>query len=277
MNGQINRQLEMVIELFPVIKQMFSHDVYIMVIDRDGVVQGFSIPDGKKPYVSIGETFHDPTGVLREVLRTGKAMHNCLTQEVRGESFEGELVPVMDGGTVVGAVTCTYSVDVQKQMAQITTKFQESVGNIQDSLQQLLSGIENLFTLLADMDKIANTVESDVQNAVEVVNKINGNASRSNILALNASIEAARSGEHGRGFAVVAGEMGKLANDSGNSSSEIKVTLNNIMEHLNVIISSITGVGNLAQEYRGNISSIQEILKDTIVLADQLKEDINRR
>lgn len=277
MNGQINRQLEMVIELFPVIKQMFSHDVYIMVIDRDGVVQGFSIPDGKKPYVSIGETFHDPTGVLREVLRTGKAMHNCLTQEVRGESFEGELVPVMDGGTVVGAVTCTYSVDVQKQMAQITTKFQESVGNIQGSLQQLLSGIENLFSLLADMDKIANTVESDVQNAVEVVNKINGNASRSNILALNASIEAARSGEHGRGFAVVAGEMGKLANDSGNSSSEIKVTLNNIMEHLNVIISSITGVGNLAQEYRGNISSIQEILKDTIVLADQLKEDINRR
>lgn len=277
MNGQMNRQLEMVIDLFPVIKQMFSHDVYIMVMDKDGVVQGFSIPDGKRPYVNIGETFHDPTGVLREVLRTGKAMHNCLTQEVKGETFEGELVPVMDGGTVVGVVACTYSVDVQKQMVQITTKFQDSVGNIQGSLQQLLSGIENLFTLLADMDKIASTVENDVQNAVEVVNNISGNASRSNILALNASIEAARSGEHGRGFAVVAGEMGKLANDSGRSSSEIKVTLNNIMEHLNVIISSITGVGNLAQEYRGNISSIQEILKDTVVLADQLKEYTNRR
>lgn len=277
MNGQTNRQLEMIIDSLPVIQQMFSHDVYIMVMDKGGVVQGFSIPDGKKPYVRIGETFHDPTGVLREVLRTGKAMHNCLTQEVRGETFEGELVPVMDEGAVVGVVACTYSVDVQKQMAQITTKFQDSVGNIQGSLQQLLKGIESLFTLLANMDKIANTVESDVHNAVEVVNKINGNASRSNILALNASIEAARSGEYGRGFAVVAGEMGKLANDSGNSSSEIKVTLNNIMEHLNVIISSITGVGELAQEYRGNISSIQEILKDTVVLADQLKEYTNRR
>ena len=277
MRGKINRQLEKIIELLPVIQQMFSQDVYIMVMDTDGVVQGYSIPDRKKPYISIGETFHDPTGVLREVLRTGNAMHNCLSHEVMGESFEGELVPVKDDGTIVGVVACTYSVDVQKQMVQITTKFQDSVSSIQDSLKQLLSGIENLFTLLTNMDKIANTVENDVQNAVDVVNKINGNASRSNILALNASIEAARSGEFGRGFAVVAGEMGKLANDSGKSSSEIKVTLNNIMEHLNAIILSITDVGNLAGEYRGNISSIQEILADTIVLADQLKEDIDRR
>lgn len=277
MNGQINRQLEILIESLPVIKQMFSQDVYIMVMDADGVVKGYSIPDGKKAHVSVGSVFRDPTGALREVLRTGRTMHNFLPEDIMGESFEGELVPIKDDGMVVGAVACTYSVDVKEQMSQITTKFQNSVGNIQGSLQQLLSGIENLFTLLADIDKIANTVESDVHNAVEVVNKINGNASRSNILALNASIEAARSGEYGRGFAVVAGEMGKLANDSGKSSSEIKVTLNNIMDHLNVIISSITDVGNLAKDYRGNISSIQEILDETIVLSNKLKEDINRR
>lgn len=277
MNGQINSKLEILIESLPVIKQMFSQDVYIMVMDTNRVVRGYSIPDGKRAHVNIGDTFHDSTNMLSEVLRTGRAMHNFLPADIMGESFEGELVPIKDGGNVVGVVACTYSVDVKKQMTQITTKFQDSVGNIQSSLKQLLGGIENLFTLLADMDKIANTVESDVHNAVEVVNKINGNASRSNILALNASIEAARSGEYGRGFAVVAGEMGKLASDSGKSSSEIKDTLNNIMEHLNSIISSITGVGDLAKEYRGNISSIQEILDETVVLADQLKKDIDQR
>lgn len=276
MNGQINRKLEELIDALPVIKQMFAHDVYIMVMDADGVVQGYSIPDGKKPYMGIGETFNDSTGVLWQVLRTGKAMHNRLPVELMGESFEGELVPVMDSGKIVGCVACTYSVDVREQMTAITTKFKDSVGNIQGSLQQLLGGIENLFTLLANIDKIANNVESDVHNAVDVVNKINGNASRSNILALNASIEAARSGEHGRGFAVVAGEMGKLANDSGKSSAEIRDTLNNMMEHLNVIISSIKDAGNFAKDYRGSIGSIQNILDETILLAGELEEDIQK-
>lgn len=277
MNGQINKRLETLIDILPMIKQMFSHDVYILVMDANAVVQGYSIPDGKRPYVNIGETFKDSTGVLSEVLRTGRAMHNCLPKELMGEVFEGELVPVKDGGSVVGCVACTYSVDVRDQMAAITSKFQESVNNIQGSLQQLLGGIESLFTILADVDKIANNVENDVHNAVEVVNKINGNASRSNILALNASIEAARSGEHGRGFAVVAGEMGKLANDSGKSSAEIRDTLNNMMEHLNVIISSIKDAGNFAKDYRGSIGSIQEILNETVLLASELEEDIHKR
>lgn len=277
MNGQINKQLETIINVLPIIKQMFANDVYLSVMDTDRVVLGYSIPDGKKPYMRIGETFNDPTGVLSQVLKTGRVMHNRLPEEIMGESFEGELVPIKDGGTIVGCVACTYSVNVREHMTAITEKFQDSVGNIQDSLQQLLGGFENMYSLLADMDKIANKVEGDVHNAVEVVNKINGNASRSNILALNASIEAARSGEHGRGFAVVAQEMGKLANDSGKSSAEIRDTLNNMMEHLNVIISSIKDVGNIAKDYRGNINSIQEVLGETIVLSEQLQEDINKK
>ncbi len=277
MDGQINKQLEKLVGVLPVIRQMFSQDVFITVLDTDGVVQGFSIPYGKKPQLNIGETFHDPSGAFNEVIRTGKPRHNCLPKEVMGEAFEGELVPVLDDGNVVGCITCTYSVGVKEQMVEITSKFKDSVGNIQDSLQALLGGIENLFKLLADMDEITNNVENDVHNAVDVVNKINENASRSNILALNASIEAARSGEYGRGFAVVANEMGKLAGNSGKSASEIKVTLNTIMEHLTAIISSIKDAGHIAKEYTGSVSSIQEILDETIVLAGRLEEDIQKQ
>ena len=109
------------------------------------------------------------------------------------------------------------------------------------------------------------------------MNTINSNASRSNILALNASIEAARSGEAGRSFAVVATEMGKLANDSGNSAKEIQSTLNTIREDLLSIVSSIKEASNFTEEHRGNISGIQTVLGKLTELAGQLEKDIKQQ
>lgn len=272
----MNKRLEQLVDSLPVIRQLFDKDVYLTIMDAHKTVQGYVVPEGVKPQLSVGDVFRDPSGALDEVLRTGRSKHNCLRKEVMGEAFEGELVPIKDGGEVIGCVACTYSVNVREEMTQITSKFQESVNNINNSLQNLISGIEKMFELLTGMDEMANSVESDVHNAVEVVNKINSNASRSNILALNASIEAARSGEYGRGFAVVATEMGKLANDSGSSATEIKATLNTIREHLISIIASTKEAGGFVEENRGNIDTIQKILSELVVLSGELEEDLKK-
>lgn len=273
----MNRKLEQAVELLPVISQLFTQDVFLTALDTNAVIQGYSVPETENPKYRVGDTFRDSTGVLYEVLRTGKAKHNYLPKDVMGTPFEGDLVPIKDGSEVVGCLICSYSAVLKDQMSGIAKRFQESVHEINASLQTLVGGIENLFKLLTDMDQVTSIVESDVHNAVEVVNKINGNASRSNILALNASIEAARSGEYGRGFAVVATEMGKLANDSGSSATEIKATLNTIMEHLVSIVSSIKDASNFTNEYRGDIGSIQKILEELVGLAGELQEDINKR
>ena len=128
--------------------------------------------------------------------------------------------------------------------------------------------------MLTDMKKMTSDVEQDVNKAADVVSKISSNASHSNILALNASIEAARSGEAGRGFAVVASEMGKLAKDSGSSAVEIKNTLSVITNHLKVIADSIKEAHNVTESYTNNISSIKNVLQQTITVADELEQDI---
>ncbi len=273
----MNRKLEQIIEVLPVIQELFGKDVFLSVMDANGVLQAYAIPKGETPKAKVGEVFKDPTGALYDVLKTGVARHNNLPKEVMGSAFEGELIPIKDGSDVVGCIVSTYSVETRDHMTDITTRFQDSVNEINSSLQTLMGGIENLFALLANMDQVTATVESDVHNAVEVVNKINSNASRSNILALNASIEAARSGEYGRGFAVVATEMGKLANDSGSSATAIKSTLNTIMEHLVSIATAVKDASNFTNEYRGSIGSIQKILEELVGLAGKLEEDINKR
>lgn len=273
----MSEQIDKMVELLPTARQLLGEDKYITVLDADKVVQGFCVPEGVTPRLGIGDTMDDDTRAVDEVLRTGAAKHNFLPRESLGEAFEGDIVPIMDGDEVAGCIICSRPVGVRNHMAEITGKFQDSVERVKGSLQVITKGVDSLFERLGEMDGLASSVENDVHGAVNVVNKIGSNASRSNILALNASIEAARSGEAGRGFAVVATEMGKLANDSGSSATEIKNTLNAIMEHLTSIISSIKEANDFAEEYRAKIVDIEGTLGETVELAGELEEDIKKQ
>lgn len=268
----MNEHLQRLVDELPLMQQLFTHDEYITVLDKKGIIQGFSVPNGVAPKMNIGDTFHDPSGALQEVLRTGRAKHNRLPREVMGEIFEGMLVPVKDEGDVVGCIICTYSVDREEQILAIAAKFRESVSSIDASVRAVVDSIQNLFTTLTDMNATTKQVEGDVSAAVEVAGKIGSNASRSNILALNASIEAARSGEYGRGFAVVATEMGKLATDSGSSATAIKTTLQVISEHLVSIVDSIGKVNDMAKEHMESIETIRKVLEETTGLAEKLEK-----
>lgn len=266
-----NEYLERIVEDLSLIKPLFDRDVYLTVLDTEGVVQGFSLPNGVAPALQVGELFRDPSGAFEEVMQTGKVKHNRLPKDALGESFEGVLVPIKDGNRIVGCITCTYSIDTQEEIMEIAVKFQESMRDIENSIQAVIAGTNNLAEMLSNVSGITTNIEGDVQAASDVVGKISGNASRSNMLALNASIEAARSGEYGRGFTVVAEQMSKLAKDSGSSATEIKSTLDAITEHLISIVASMKDANEIANAHLSNISEIQSVLENTIMLAEKLE------
>lgn len=270
----MNEKLKNIIDNLDVIRQLYDKELIISVMDTDRVIQGVSLPKGMPQSAEIGSVFEDPTGILDEVLKKGITKHNYLPREVMGFAVEGNLVPIKDGGQVVGCLVCSYSVEDREKIKGIATEFQESITEIDNSIQGVIRGIENLFNMLAEMNQMTSNVEEDVNGAANVVNKISSNASRSNMLALNASIEAARSGESGRGFAVVATEMGKLAKDSGSSTAEIKTTLDVIASHLDVIINSIKDANEVAKSHIDSINSIRDVLRQTISLAGELQQDL---
>lgn len=270
----MNEKLQSIVDSLDIIRKLYDKDVIISVLDTEKVVQGFSLPDGMPPQAEVGSVFEDPSGAFDEVIAKGIIKHNYLPKEVMGFPVEGNLVPVKDNGKVVGCVISAYSVEDRERVKDIAIRFKESMNEIDNSIQGVVSGFENLFQMLTDMNKMTSNVESDVNEAAVVVNKISSNASHSNILALNASIEAARNGESGKGFAVVANEMGKLAKDSGSSATEIKETLSVIVSHLKSITESIKESNDVAKEHMDSISSIRSILDQTISIAGELEKDI---
>lgn len=103
---------------------------------------------------------------------------------------------------------CKSSTKIAGNCQKVITNVSQDIQTVAVSVQQ---GVEEIDALNEASEKIQ-----------AFVGKIRGIAAQTNLLALNASIEAARAGEHGRGFAVVAGEVGKLANESDETTQEIE-------------------------------------------------------
>ena len=162
--------------------------------------------------------------------------------------------------------------DLQKALTYVDETL-NTISNLSSEIAQT-SDIEN--QMAGKIEQLSRDAEQ-VKSVLVVINDI---ADQTNLLALNAAIEAARAGEHGRGFAVVADEVRKLAERTQKSLTEINATINVIVQAINESseqmsinskqISELTGVANNAQN---TIRDMSDIIRSAIGLSDKTIED----
>ncbi len=128
-------------------------------------------------------------------------------------------------------------------------------------------------TILADKLSQLNSNADEVKEILSVIGDI---ADQTNLLALNAAIEAARAGEHGRGFAVVADEVRKLAERTQKSLIDIHATVNIIIQSISDVSESISENSNNVRTLVDTSDSVREKISETVGIMQKATEMVER-
>ena len=149
----------------------------------------------------------------------------------------------------------------------------EKSNNATKESQQIINNLQELTQYIANNTNAVDSLQTRASEINEVVSLIKDIADQTNLLALNAAIEAARAGEHGRGFAVVADEVRKLAERTQKATSEISISIQTLQQETNVIAESAEIMDTISNEASTKIESFQNVLDEFNVSANDMKDD----
>lgn len=253
----------------------------VHIVDTKDFRQDLKL-EGSDELTAMAIRFNELIVLLREAFRS---IQNNVNENL---SISAELSATTlvigkmaeDESNVVNETTASAAIvrDEMNQAAQgaldirqLTLDVQESLMEVQNALQNTIHKLSGAVQVENDINARLNNLSQEAAQVKQVLTVIGDIADQTNLLALNAAIEAARAGEHGRGFAVVADEVRKLAERTQKSLVETNATVNIIVQSINDVAEQMNQNTN---EIEDLARSAQEVEVQTLNAVDLLNKSV---
>ena len=197
---------------------------------------------------------------VQELTSAAEARRDDLSRQQAGADRSAEVIETMLQSFTGIAEQAGIAKTLSHEASDAARDGSQRVGQSADSIRKLADVVRNS----------ASSVEALAENSHEIshaITEIRGIAEQTNLLALNAAIEAARAGEQGRGFAVVADEVRKLAQRVQDSTDQIQGTIDRLLNAMNTAVNQMTGSSEDAtrcveesEEGRRALEAINEVV-----------------
>ena len=215
--------------------------------------------------------------------------NNDFTPSIPEDRFQGKYLELVCNINHLGDAMCRILNDQKNLSDNLRSKAvqqSDSVGTVADALHaqlglidKALSATQNITASNQDVEKRTIEIEENAGKIQNVVASIRDVADQTNLLALNAAIEAARAGEHGRGFAVVADEVRSLAKVTQNSLNDIVAISDKLVANINTLnesvqsqTTSIAEIEHSADELRSNSNNNASLIEETNQISQEVHD-----
>lgn len=237
-------------------------DISIAISDKEKFLATY---DSSKIKLEFKPGTHlEDAGLLEtatKIFRTKQSDITIIPKEVMGFPVKAIASPILDeNGEVVGIFSLAMGLDKEFQAEEISEELTASLQQTNASIQEISNGASKLNSMLKSIKESANVLEENLKISNNSIDLIKGISSQSNLLGLNAAIEAARAGSYGSGFSVVAGEMRKLASQSNEISKTIANSITQMSKTIEEVLSAVNEVNEVSNNQSLSTKEASEAL-----------------